>query len=111
MYWSLRLYYFPIENLKRRDNYTVTNLKVTCLEFNLKAHPKNRIMYLPQKIFNILGTNITAVPNRTAVICYNAQTPITDVLYSLDIIQADLKHLVEIEARKTKENNPNVAER
>ena len=64
------------------------------MEFNLKAHPVNRIIYLPKELYKILGPEIKAVPNRTAVLCYSKDTAIEDVLASVEIIRADLLHAI-----------------
>lgn len=67
------------------------------MEFELKIHPVTKIMYLPKELHKILGHEVTAIPNRTAILLYNKETSIDDVLAGIQIIQADLKHALEMQ--------------
>jgi hypothetical protein len=62
------------------------------MDFDLKAHPINRIIYLPKKLYDILGKDIKAVPDGKTVLCYSKDTPIEEVLTSIEVIKVNLCH-------------------
>jgi len=70
------------------------------VEFKIKVHPEQRLAYIPKEIFETLGTKLTAVPNRAAVLLYPQGTAIKDVVRSITIIKQDLEHAVELEKRE-----------
>jgi hypothetical protein len=62
------------------------------MEINMRIHEKQSLLYVPRIIRNVLGTNIKAVPTRSAVLFFSEKTSIDEALASLDIIRADLLH-------------------
>jgi hypothetical protein len=73
---------------------------VNSLELKLKINPTERLAYIPKAIFNILGPDVCAAPNRSAVLMFSSDTGIDDVLKSLDIIKADLRHARQLQKNK-----------
>jgi len=71
------------------------------VEFKIKINPKQRLAYIPKEIYEVLGSHLKAVGNRTAVIFYPENATIKDVLKSLAIIRADLKHALQLEKKET----------
>jgi len=72
------------------------------VEFRIKVNPEQRLAYIPKEIFEVLGSDLKAVGNRTAVIFYPESATIKDVLISLKIIRADLRHALQLEEKETK---------
>lgn len=72
------------------------------VEFDVKIHPQQGTAYIPKEIREALGTKLTAIPNRTAVLLYPKNTPIKDVVKSLTIIKQDLEHAAELEKETQK---------
>ena len=70
------------------------------VEFDIKINPQQRLAYIPKEIAKTLGQKVKAVANRTAVLLYPEDVAIEDVLKSLEIIQADLKHGVALRKQK-----------
>lgn len=69
------------------------------VEFKIKIHPEQGIAYIPKEIREATGTELKAVPNRTAVLLFPKNVPVKDVAKSLTIIKQDLEHSAELEAR------------
>jgi hypothetical protein len=67
------------------------------LELRIKINQKERLAYIPKALFQILGTNVRAAPNRTAVLLFSDKTTIDEALRSLEIIKADLQHARALE--------------
>jgi len=67
------------------------------VEFELKLHPKQRLVYLPKELAILLSRNIRASANCVAVLLYPENIELKDVLKSLEIIQLDLKHKVALQ--------------
>jgi hypothetical protein len=66
-------------------------------EFAVKVNPCQRLAYIPKELYKILGPKLTAVTGRAATVFYSEETPIEDVIRSLEIIQTDLQHAIELE--------------
>jgi len=62
------------------------------LELRIKINQKERLAYIPKALFQILGTNVRATPNRAAVLLFSDKTTIDEALRSMEIIKADLQH-------------------
>jgi len=67
------------------------------VEFEVKINPQQGTAYIPKEIREALGTELTAIPNRAAVLLYPKNMPIKDVVKSLTIIKQDLEHAVELQ--------------
>jgi hypothetical protein len=67
------------------------------LELRIKINQKERLAYIPKALFQILGTNVRAAPNRAAVLLFSDKTTIDEALRSLEIIKADLQHARALE--------------
>lgn len=70
------------------------------VEFKLKINPKQSLAYIPREISKVLGREVEAVANRVAVLMYPKDMDTLDVLKSLEIIQMDLQHKIELEKRR-----------
>ena len=70
------------------------------VEFKIKINPEQRLAYIPKEIYAALGSDLKAVCNRAAVVFYSEDTNIEDVIKSLEIIQADLKHALTLKQQK-----------
>jgi hypothetical protein len=85
------------------------------LELRIKINPKERLAYIPKSLYQILGTNVRAAPNRAAVLLFSDKTTIDEALRSIEIIKADLQHASHLEKtncgnnQKTDENSPDEA--
>jgi hypothetical protein len=66
-------------------------------EFAVKVNPYQHLAYIPKELYKILGSKLTAVTGRAAAVFYSEETPIEDVIRSLEIIQTDLQHAIELE--------------
>lgn len=69
------------------------------VEFKIKIHPKQRLAYVPQAIYEVLTSSIRAIPNRTAVLLFAEGTSRQDVLISLEIIKRDIMHAEAMEKK------------
>lgn len=67
------------------------------VEFSIKTNKEQRLAYIPKRIFEVLTTRATAVPDRAAVLIFREGTSREDVLKSLDIIKADILHAQAME--------------
>jgi hypothetical protein len=59
------------------------------------------ILYVPKEIREAFGRNMRIIPNSTAALFFPDGADYEDVLRSLEIIEADLKHRIELQ-RKAK---------
>lgn len=69
------------------------------VEFKIKVN-RERTAYIPKEIFAVLGSDLTAIANRCAVILYSEGTAAEDVLRSLQIISDDLKHAQKLKQKE-----------
>lgn len=46
------------------------------VEYKIKVNREQRLAYIPKEIFEALGTELTAVPNRAAVLLYPEKVPL-----------------------------------
>jgi hypothetical protein len=53
----------------------------------------------------ILGTNAKAIPNRSAILLFGGETPLEDVIESIDIIRQDLQHAIKIQRNNGEKHN------
>jgi len=74
------------------------------VEFKIRLNEKTRSAYIPKELANLLGNDITAIGNRTAVLFYPEGTRIEDILRSLEIITDDLKHAKDLQEKETSSN-------
>jgi hypothetical protein len=70
------------------------------MDLKIRINEKQRLAYIPKALFEILGKNVRASPNRAAVLLFAESTSIDDALKSLDIIKRDLIHAKELQQRK-----------
>jgi hypothetical protein len=68
------------------------------MELRIKINQKQRLAYIPKALFEMLGTNVRASPNRAAVLLFSEKTTIDEALRSIEIIRADLQHARDLEA-------------
>ena len=66
------------------------------VKFKVKANPSGQY-YFPKEVRQELGDELELICNAKAGIIYNAKTGIDQILKSLEIIQRDLKHRLELE--------------
>jgi len=57
------------------------------VKFNLKVHPKQKIMYIPRTLLNVIGLNPIAIPNSTVAVLHNSET-------DLSLVVKELEHLL-----------------
>ncbi|MGA2682217.1 MAG: hypothetical protein ABSF44_10520 [Candidatus Bathyarchaeia archaeon] len=67
-------------------------------EFTVKVNPEQHLAYIPKGIYKVLGPKLTAVTGRAAVVFYSEETPIEDVIRSLEIIRTDLQHALHLKS-------------
>jgi hypothetical protein len=67
------------------------------MDLKIRINKKQRLAYIPKVLFDILGTDAIASPNRSAILLYSDKTSIDDAIRSLDIIKADLLHAKALE--------------
>jgi hypothetical protein len=79
------------------------------VEFDLKLHPKQHSTYFPKELVKTLGLKLKAVPNSKIAIIYSDGTRLQDVLISIDILRADLKHRLDTESQ-TQQKQENEAQ-
>lgn len=71
------------------------------VEFKIKINQEQRLAYIPKEIYEVLGSDPKAVANRTAVLFFSDKTELEDVIKSLQIIEADLKHALQLKQKET----------
>ena len=74
------------------------------MEFETKTGPQGHL-YIPKKIRRTLGEHIKILPNATAVILFPTNASYKDVLNSLRIIEADLRHRLKLNEQKESDKN------
>ena len=57
---------------------------------------KGGIIYIPKEIRDAFGKEIRIIPNASAALFFPKNVGYEDVLKSLEIIAADLKHRIEL---------------
>jgi hypothetical protein len=62
------------------------------VEFKVKVHPEQRLMYVPKEIYQTFGTNLKMVANYFAAVIFREDAALQDVIRSLEIILEDLRH-------------------
>jgi hypothetical protein len=67
------------------------------------------ILYIPKEIREAFGRNIRIIPNSVAALFFPDGADYEDVLRSLEIIEADLKHRIEIQKKATRRLNTQTA--
>jgi hypothetical protein len=70
------------------------------VEFRIKVNPEQRLAYIPKELYEAMGSNLKATPNRGAVLLYPEKMPVKDILKSVDIIRQDLEHSLELSKEK-----------
>jgi hypothetical protein len=79
------------------------------MELKIKINQKQRLAYIPKALFQVLGTNVRASPNRATVLLYSEKTGIDDAIRSLDIIglftssQKTREELLPIDEKRKKQ--------
>ena len=66
------------------------------VKFKVKANPSGQY-YFPKEVREELGQELELICNAKAAVVYNAQTPLEAILQSIDLIQKDLKHRLELQ--------------
>ena len=61
---------------------------------------KGGIIYIPKEIREAFGKEIRIIPNASAALFFPKNVDYEDVLKSLEIIAADLKHRIELRNKK-----------
>lgn len=56
-------------------------------------------LYVPKKVRNAFGKDIKIIPNASAAVLFSKQTRYEDVLASLEIISADIRHRITLRTR------------
>lgn len=72
------------------------------VEFNLTINKKQRTAYFNKKIIDALGHDLAAQLNASSGVIYPKNANKKDVVRSLEIILADLKHQLELEKGTSK---------
>ena len=70
------------------------------VEFKIKVHPEQHLAYIPKELFKMLGPHLTAIADQAAVVFFPENMKAEDVLRSLEIIMADLKHGLTMEKER-----------
>jgi bifunctional DNA-binding transcriptional regulator/antitoxin component of YhaV-PrlF toxin-antitoxin module len=58
------------------------------------------VLYIPKEIREAFTRELKIIPNARAALFFPADAAYEDVLKSLEIIEADLKHRIELEKRQ-----------
>jgi bifunctional DNA-binding transcriptional regulator/antitoxin component of YhaV-PrlF toxin-antitoxin module len=69
------------------------------VKFKVKANPSGQY-YFPKEVRQELGEDLELICNAKAAVVYNAETSLETVLKSIEVIQKDLKHRVEMQKQK-----------
>jgi len=64
---------------------------------------KSGVLYIPKEIRDAFTRNLKIIPNATAALFFPANANYEDVLKSLKIIEADLRHRLEIKKREERD--------
>ena len=79
------------------------------VEFDLKLHPKQHSTYFPKELVKTFGLRLKVIPNSKVAIIYPDGTRLRDVLISVDILRADLKHRLDTESETQQKEENEVA--
>lgn len=71
------------------------------VKFRVKANPQGQY-YFPKEVREELGESLELVCNAKAAVVYSAETPLTTILESIDIIIKDLRHRLELQQKEPK---------
>ena len=67
------------------------------MRFNLKVHPKQKIMYIPRTLLNVIGLNPIAIPNSSVAVLHNSETDPSLVVKELEHLLRGLR--LELKAK------------
>lgn len=70
------------------------------MDLKITINEKQRLAYIPKALYNVLGNNVKATPNRAAVLLTRENLSIDDALRSLDLIKRDLQHAKEMQVQE-----------
>ena len=70
------------------------------VEFSITINKKQRTAYFNKKIIDVLGHDLGAQLNASSGVIYPKDANKEDVIRSVEIILADLKHQAELEKKK-----------
>jgi bifunctional DNA-binding transcriptional regulator/antitoxin component of YhaV-PrlF toxin-antitoxin module len=70
------------------------------VKFKLKANPSGQY-YFPKEVREELGNEIELICNAKAGVVYSAKTPLEIVLKSIEVIEKDLKHRLQLQKEAT----------
>jgi len=66
---------------------------------------KTGVLYIPKEIREAFTRNLKIIPNAIAALFFPADADYQDVLKSLEIIAADLRHRIEMQEREASASN------
>jgi bifunctional DNA-binding transcriptional regulator/antitoxin component of YhaV-PrlF toxin-antitoxin module len=76
------------------------------VKFKVRASPSGQY-YFPKEVRQELGEDLELICDAKAGIIYNSKTGIRQILKSMEIIQKELEHRLELEQTEEREvNNP-----
>ena len=68
------------------------------MKYEIKSNPTGQY-YLPKEVREELGSRLSMICNAKAAIVFSPDEPIDVILESLNIIELDLKHRMQIQQR------------
>jgi len=71
------------------------------VKFRVKANPSGQY-YFPKEVRQELGEELELICNAKAGVIYSANIPLEQVLRSIEVIQEDLKHRIELQKQHEK---------
>lgn len=74
------------------------------VRFNLKVHPKQRTMYIPTTLLNVIGMNPIAIPNSSITVLYNSEIDTIMVVKELEHVLRGLR--LELKAKTAPRPSP-----
>lgn len=74
------------------------------VEFKTKM-TESGVFYVPKTIREAFGRNMRILTNTVAVLMFHEDTEYEDVLTSLDILRADVKHRISLRERAQKQGD------
>ena len=72
------------------------------VKFRVKANPSGQY-YFPKEVRQELGEELELICNAKAAVVYSANTPLKTILKSIEVIQKDLKHRLELQRQQAQE--------
>jgi bifunctional DNA-binding transcriptional regulator/antitoxin component of YhaV-PrlF toxin-antitoxin module len=69
------------------------------VKFHVKANPSGQY-YFPKEVRQELGEELELICNAKAGVIYSAKIPLEQVLRSIEVIQKDLKHRIELQKQR-----------